>query len=91
VKVDITPGILPFALRASLRLFKFAPGEFVKLSALPKRWISVTAPHCALARSTPVRFTLAAPIPNEAQRQMRHHHYSAHRQEKLNSSIWRRR
>ena len=25
-----TPGILPFALRASLRLFKFAPGEFVR-------------------------------------------------------------
>ncbi len=24
-----TPGILPSALRASLRLFKFAPGEFV--------------------------------------------------------------
>jgi len=53
MKVDITPGILPFALRASLRLFKFAPGEFVRLSALPKRWISVTVPHSALARSTP--------------------------------------
>jgi len=26
----LTPGILPFALRASLRLFKFAPGEFVR-------------------------------------------------------------
>ena len=25
-----TPGILPFALRATLRLFKFAPGEFVR-------------------------------------------------------------
>jgi len=25
-----TTGILPFALRASLRLFKFAPGEFVR-------------------------------------------------------------
>jgi len=25
-----TPGVLPFALRASLRLFKFAPGEFVR-------------------------------------------------------------
>jgi len=53
VKVDITPGSLPFALRASLRLFKFAPDEFVRLSALPKRWISVTAPHCAMAGSTP--------------------------------------
>ena len=26
----LTRGILPFALRASLRLFKFAPGEFVR-------------------------------------------------------------
>ena len=25
----ITPGILPSALRASLRLFKIAPGDFV--------------------------------------------------------------
>jgi len=25
-----TPGILPFALRATLRLLKFAPGEFVR-------------------------------------------------------------
>ena len=27
---DVTPGILPFALRASLRLFKIAPGHFVE-------------------------------------------------------------
>lgn len=26
----ITPGILPSALRANLRLFKIAPGDFVK-------------------------------------------------------------
>jgi len=26
----MTPGILPFALRAGLRPFKFAPGEFVE-------------------------------------------------------------
>ena len=26
----LTTGVLPFALRASLRLFKFAPGEFVR-------------------------------------------------------------
>ena len=29
----MTPGILPFALRASLRLFKIAPGNFVSLHA----------------------------------------------------------
>jgi hypothetical protein len=28
--VMITPGILPTALRASLRLFKIAPGDFVE-------------------------------------------------------------
>lgn len=27
--VTFTPGVLPFALRARLRRFKFAPGEFV--------------------------------------------------------------
>jgi len=27
---DVTPGILPSALRASLRLFKIAPGDFVE-------------------------------------------------------------
>jgi len=26
----LTPGILPFARRATLRLFKFAPGAFVR-------------------------------------------------------------
>jgi len=30
---EITPGILPSALRAGLRPFKFAPGEFVELSS----------------------------------------------------------
>ena len=30
---EITPGILPFALRAGLRPFKFAPGEFVEPSS----------------------------------------------------------
>ena len=29
----MTPGILPFPLRASLRLFKIAPGDFVSLQA----------------------------------------------------------
>jgi len=29
----VTPGILPSALRASLRLFKIAPGDFVSLPA----------------------------------------------------------
>ena len=29
----MTPGILPFALRDSLRLFKIAPGDFVSLHA----------------------------------------------------------
>jgi hypothetical protein len=29
----VTPGILPFALRASLRLFKIAPGDLVSLHA----------------------------------------------------------
>jgi hypothetical protein len=42
VDVEVIPGILPSILRASLRLFKIAPGDFV--SALPKGWISVTAP-----------------------------------------------
>ena len=28
---EITPGFLPSALRAALRAFKFAPGEFVEL------------------------------------------------------------
>ena len=27
----LTPGILPFALRANLRLFQFAPGELVNI------------------------------------------------------------
>ncbi|MFT5940609.1 MAG: hypothetical protein ACI8R9_002748 [Paraglaciecola sp.] len=31
---------------ASLRLFKIAPGDFV--STEPNRWISVTAPVCAV-------------------------------------------
>ncbi len=29
----VTPGILPYALRASLRLFKIAPGDYVSLHA----------------------------------------------------------
>ena len=32
-----TTGILPFALRASRRLFKFAPGEFVEPSRFSSR------------------------------------------------------
>ncbi len=28
-----TPGILPFALRASVTLYKIAPGDFVSLHA----------------------------------------------------------
>ena len=32
----MTPGFLPFALRASLRLFKIVPDDFVE----PRRWIS---------------------------------------------------
>ncbi len=33
-----TPGFLPFALRASLRLFKIAPGDFVAPSAGRDGW-----------------------------------------------------
>jgi len=34
---EMTPGILPSALRAGLRPFKFAPGEFVELLSFEPR------------------------------------------------------
>ena len=34
VEACITPGILPCALRASLRLFQIAPGDLVKIDIL---------------------------------------------------------
>ena len=53
----VTPGILPFALRASLRLFKVAPGDFVepldfisRLAALvPKPRVNLTRYHGVFA------------------------------------------
>jgi len=40
----VHPALHPFG--ASLRLFEIAPGDFV--SALPKRWMSVTMPVWAV-------------------------------------------
>ncbi len=50
--VDFTPGILPFTLRASLRLFKIAPGDFV-----PQLRCQAHGRKCCLAggRSTSTR------------------------------------
>jgi hypothetical protein len=39
VEAGVTPGILPSALRASLRLFQIAPGDLVKIDIL-------TCEHC---------------------------------------------
>ena len=39
IEAGVTPGILPSALRASLRLFKIAPGDLVKIDIL-------TCEHC---------------------------------------------
>jgi hypothetical protein len=39
----VTPGILPYALRASLRLFKIAPGDFVCPSCGARRMVESAA------------------------------------------------
>ena len=39
IEAGVTPGILPSALRASLRLFQIAPGDLVKIDIL-------TCEHC---------------------------------------------
>ena len=47
----MTPGILPFTLRASLRLFKIAPGDFVEpLDSLARLAALVPSPRVNLAR-----------------------------------------
>jgi len=46
--VDFTPGILPSALRASLWLFKIAPGDFV--AANSKHRVDVTPAKCGKSR-----------------------------------------
>ena len=46
-----TTGILPFALRASLRLFKIAPGDFVEpLDFMARLAALVPAPRANLTR-----------------------------------------
>ena len=48
---DATPGILPFALRASLRLFKIAPGDFVEpLDLMARLAALVPTPRVNLTR-----------------------------------------
>jgi hypothetical protein len=47
----VTPGILPFALRASLGLFKIAPGDFVEpLDFLARLAALVPSPRVNLTR-----------------------------------------
>ena len=38
----VTPGFLPYALRASLRLFKFVPDEFVHAAGQKQHWTKAT-------------------------------------------------
>ncbi len=61
----ITPGFLPFALRAALRAFKFAPGEFVLRASCPLP----CGPHCVRSNSLPanlsnlLRFSYSTHLP----------------------------
>jgi hypothetical protein len=60
-----TPGILPFALRASLRLFKIAPGDFVCPSCGVRRMVE-SAAHLVdhVFPEAPIRqFVLTFPFP----------------------------
>jgi len=43
----VTPGFLPYALRASLRLFKFAPDEFVSMALLVDHAQEAVIEHAA--------------------------------------------
>ncbi len=51
-----TPGILPFALRAALRTFKIAPGNFVDHSATTP--LNLILPSFSANHFNPVRFLL---------------------------------
>ena len=64
----VTPGILPFALRASLRLFKIAPGDFVRelrcapdggRSGLASRRSAAPTTHAAMGAKRAVRIALS--------------------------------
>jgi hypothetical protein len=60
---DVTPGILPSALRASLRLFKIAPGDFVEpedfiarlVALVPKPRANLIRYHGVFAPASPDR------------------------------------
>ena len=43
----VTPGFLPYALRASLRLFKFVPDEFVRMALLAHHAQEAVLEHAA--------------------------------------------